>query len=250
MFEGKAALLNGASRGMGLAIAQAILDRGGKVCITGRKQSSLDQALADLAAGNRAICVAGSSADPEHRKKAINSTLEAFGSLDLLVNNAGTNPQYGPLVEAEMSRVEKVFQVNVFAVLGWIQDAWHAWMCENGGSILNTASTNAYRNPHKTGAYNVSKAAVTHLTRQMASELAPKVRVNAIAPALIKTRFAAAVWEEKEEEWANIYPMKRIGSPKDVVGVSCLLLSQEAGWITGETIVIDGGILVAGSLLR
>ena len=250
MFEGKTALLNGASRGMGLAIAQAILDRGGKVCITGRQQSSLDQALADLAAGNRAICAAGSSADPEHRKKAINSTLEAFGSLDLLVNNAGTNPQYGPLVEAEMSRVEKVFQVNVFAVLGWIQDVWRAWMCENGGSILNTASTSAYQNPHRIGAYNVSKAAVTHLTRQMASELAPKVRVNAIAPGLIKTRFAAALWEEKEEELANIYPMKRIGSPKDVVGISCLLLSQEAGWITGETVVIDGGILVAGSLLR
>ena len=250
MFEGKAALVNGASRGMGLAIARGILDRGGKVCITSRKQPGLDEALAELDAGDRAIGVAGSSADPEHRQEAVRKTIETFGSLDLLVNNAGTNPQYGPLVEAEMSRVEKVFEVNVFAVLGWIQEAWKAWMKDHGGAVLSTASTSAYRNPHKIGAYNVSKAAVAHLTRQMASELAPAVRVNAIAPALIKTRFASAVWEDKEDAWSDVYPMKRIGEPKDVVGISCLLLSDEGSWITGETVVIDGGILVAGSLLR
>ena len=250
MFEGKAALLNGASRGMGLAIARGILDRGGKVCITGRKQPGLDAALAELDAGNRAIGVPGSSADSAHRREAVRRTIETFGSLDLLVNNAGTNPQYGPLIEAETSRVEKVFEVNVFAVLGWMQDAWKAWMRDHGGAVLNTASTSAYRTPHKIGAYNVSKAAVVHLTRQMASELAPAVRVNAIAPALIKTRFASAVWQDREADWAKVYPMKRLGEPRDVVGMACLLLSDEASWITGETVVIDGGILVAGSLLR
>ena len=244
MFENKAALINGASRGMGLAIAEAILGRGGKVCITSRKQPNLDEALARLDAGANAIAIAGSAADPEHRREAIQKTIDAFGSLDLLVNSAATNPQYGPLVEADMGAVGKILDVNVMGPLGWIQEAWKAWMREHGGAILNVASVNGIRSVAKLGAYNVSKAALIHLTRQMALELAPKVRVNGIAPGLVKTRLARSLWEGREEEASRVYPLGRIGEPEDVTGMACLLLSDEASWITGETVTVDGGVLL------
>ena len=244
MFENKAALVNGASRGIGLAIAQAILRRGGRVCITSRKQPNLDEALARLDAGANAIAVAGSAADPRDRRDAVEQTINSFGSLDFLVNSAATNPQYGPLVEAEMGAVEKILEVNVTGPLGWIQEAWRAWMCDHGGAILNIASVNGIRTVRKLGAYNVSKAALIHLTRQMALELAPKVRVNGIAPGLVKTQLARALWEGREEEAGRLYPLGRIGEPEDITGVACLLLSDEAAWITGETVVVDGGVLL------
>ena len=244
MLENKVALINGASRGIGLAIAEAILQRGGKVCITSRKQPNLDEALARLDAAGSAIAVAGSSADPQHRQGAVQKTIDTFGSIDLLVNSAATNPQYGPLVEADMGAVEKILQVNVMGPLGWIQEAWKAWMCDHGGAVLNIASVNGIRTVAKLGAYNVSKAALIHLTRQMARELAPKVRVNAIAPGLVKTRLARALWEGREEDAGRVYPLGRIGEPEDVTGMACLLLSEEASWITGETVVVDGGVLL------
>ena len=245
MFEGKTALVNGASRGMGLAVAEAILRRGGKVCITSRKQANLDEALGHLDAGKSAIAVAGSSTDPQHRAEAVRKTIATFGSLDLLVNSAATNPQYGPLVEADMGAVEKILEVNVMGPIGWIQEAYKAWMRDHGGSVLNIASVNGIRSVAKLGAYNISKAALIHLTRQMALELAPKVRVNAIAPGLVKTRLARSLWEGREEEVGRIYPLGRIGEPEDVTGMACLLLSDEAAWITGETVVVDGGVLLA-----
>ena len=244
MLENKVALINGASRGMGLAIAEAILGRGGKVCITSRKQTNLDEALARLDAAGSAITVAGSSADPQHRRDAVQKTIDTFGSLDLLVNSAATNPQYGPLVEADMGAVEKILQVNVMGPLGWIQEAWKAWMRDHGGAVLNIASVNGIRTVAKLGAYNVSKAALIHLTQQMALELAPQVRVNAIAPGLVKTRLARSLWEGREEDAGRVYPLGRIGEPEDVTGMACLLLSEEASWITGETVVVDGGVLL------
>ncbi len=244
MFENKVALINGASRGMGLAIAEAILGRGGKVCITSRKQPNLDEALARLDAGPNAIAVAGSTADAGHHEEAVRQAIDAFGSLDLLVNSSATNPQFGPLVEADMGAVEKILDVNVTGPLGWIQEVWKTWMAEHGGAILNIASVNGIRNVAKLVAYNVSKAALIHLTRQLALELAPKVRVNGIAPGLVKTRLARSLWEGREEEAGRIYPLGRIGEPEDITGMACLLLSDEASWITGETVVVDGGVLL------
>ena len=244
MLENKAALITGGSRGIGLAIARRVLDLGGKVCLTSRKQAGLDEALNALEAGPRAIAVAGSSADAEHRRAAVATTIEAFGSLDLLVNNAATNPQYGPLVEAEMDAVQKVLEVNVVGPLGWIQEAWKQRMSDTGGAILNVASVNGLRTVEKVGAYNVSKAAVLQLTRQMARELAPKVRVNAVAPGLVKTKFARLLWDGREGEAAEPYPLGRLGEPEDVAGIACFLLSDDASWITGATVVVDGGVLL------
>ncbi len=241
MVTGKVALITGGSRGIGLGIARALIDAGAKVCITGRKQESLDAAAAELDAGDALMTIAGASHDPEHRRDAVARVVERFGSLDLLVNNAATNPQYGPLVDADLGAVSKIMEVNIVAPLGWVQEAWHQSMAEHGGVVLNVASVGGLRPGSSIGSYNTSKAAVIHMTRQLAVELGPGVRVNAIAPAVVKTDFARALYEGREAEVAEAYPLKRLGTPEDTASLARFLLSDEASWITGETVVIDGG---------
>lgn len=239
--EGRAAIVTGASRGIGLAIAAELLAHGASVTITARGQGGLDDALDELGADDRAIAVAGNTHDPEHRREAVAATIDAFGAAELLVNNAATNPQYGPIVDADLGAVDKVLEVNLVAPLAWAQEVWRAWMADHGGAVVNIASVGGLRPGGMIGAYNASKAALIHLTRQLALELAPTVRVNAVAPALVKTRFARALWEDREEEVAAAYPLGRIGAPEDVGPAVRFLLSEEAGWITGQTVVIDGG---------
>ncbi|QBI22098.1 SDR family oxidoreductase [Egibacter rhizosphaerae] len=246
MFEGRTALVTGGSRGIGYAIAGELVSNGARVCVTGRKQAQLDEALAELGGGDGVIGVAGGSDDPQHREDAVARTVEAFGAVDLLVNNAGTNPQYGPLVDADLKAVDKIMSVNVVAPLGWVQEAWRAWMAEHGGVVLNVASIGGLRPGSWIGAYNTSKAGLIQLTRQLALELGPTVRVNAIAPAVVKTDFASALYEGREGEVAAKYPMKRLGTPSDAASAARWLLSDEAGWVTGETVVLDGGVGLVG----
>jgi NAD(P)-dependent dehydrogenase (short-subunit alcohol dehydrogenase family) len=245
-FDGKVALVTGGSRGIGLGIAAELLAHGACVCITGRKQPDLDAAVSELDAGGRVLAVAGSTDDGEHRADAVRRTVEAYGGIHLLVNNAATNPQYGPLVEADLDAVRKVMEVNVVAPIGWVQEACRGGLREHGGAILNIASIGGLRAGAMIGAYNASKAALIHLTRQLAVELGPEVRVNAIAPAVVKTRFARALYEDREEEVAATYPLRRLGTPADTAGIARFLLSDEASWITGETVVVDGGVSLSG----
>ena len=249
-FAGKAALVTGATRGIGFGIAAEIVARGGNVCVTARKPDELEEAVATLdpERTGRAIAARGSADDGDHQKAAVAATLEAFGRLDYLVNNAAVNPQYGPLMEADLGAVRKVFEVNVVAVLSWTREAWSAWQQANGGAVLNVASVGGLRAGSPIGAYNASKAALIHLTRQLAVELAPRVRVNAIAPAVVKTKFARALYEGREEEVASHYPLKRLGAPEDTAKLAAFLLSDDASWITGETVTIDGGITVGGGV--
>lgn len=142
--------------------------------------------------------------------------------------------------------MRKVLEVNVTAPIGWVQEVWRAGMAEHGGAVLNIASVGGIRAGSQIGAYNASKAALIHLTRQLAIELGPKVRVNAIAPAVVKTEFARALYAEREEEVAADYPLKRLGTAQDTAGIARFLLSDEASWITGETVVIDGGVSITG----
>ena len=235
------AIVTGASRGIGLAIAQAILDGGGSVCITARREAELESALETLGAGDRAIAVAGASDDAAHRADAVRRTLDAFGSLDALVNNAATNPLYGPVIEADSDGVRKILEVNVLAPQAWTQEVWRAWMSERGGVVLNIASISGIAVEPNLGAYGVSKAALIHLTRQLALELAPGVRVNALAPAVVKTRFARALYEDREELIARAYPLGRLGVPEDIAAAAAYLLSPDAAWVTGQTLVLDGG---------
>ena len=247
-FAGRTALVTGGTRGIGLGIAQELVDRGANVVVTARKPEELEAAVAQLdpEGTGRAMAVRGSADDEAHIADAVAQAVARYGKLDLLVPNAAVNPQYGPLMEADLSAVRKVFEVNVTAVLAWIQQAYRQSMQEHGGSVLVVASIGGLRTGSPIGAYNASKAAVIHLVKQLGAEMGPGVRVNGIAPAVVKTKFAAKLYEGREEEASQAYPMKRLGVPEDTAKAACFLLSDDASWITGEVLVVDGGVTAAG----
>lgn len=241
--SGKVALVTGASRGIGYGIAEALVARGDRVCITGRNEDALKEAVETLGS-DRVIAVAGKAHDLAHQTEAVERTMEAFGRLDHLVNNAGTNPVFGPIADLDLDVARKVFETNVISALGFAQKTWHAWQKENGGAIVSIASVAGLAPSPFIGAYGVSKAAMINLTQQLAHEFAPKVRVNAIAPAVIKTKFAQALYEGREEEAAAAYPLARLGVPSDIGGATAFLTSAQSDWITGQTLVVDGGIFL------
>jgi len=242
--HGKTALITGASRGIGLAIARRLVEEGARVCVTARKPEALAEAVASLGGPEHALGVAGKADDAAHQAEAVSRTVEVFGSLDILVNNAGVNPAYGRMLDLEVAAFRKVFEVNVISALAWVRESHKAWMGEHGGSIVNIASVAGLGPAAMIGAYAASKAALIQLTAQLAEELSPLVRVNAVAPAVVKTNFAAALYEGREEKVAAGYPLGRLGVPEDVAGVVAFLASGDAGWVTGQTLVIDGGVLL------
>ncbi|MFG3201445.1 SDR family oxidoreductase [Streptomyces sp. NPDC048192] len=241
--SGKVALITGASRGIGYGVAEALVARGDRVCITGRGEDALKEAAEKLGA-DRVIAVAGKAHDLAHQAEAVERTMEAFGRLDFLVNNAGTNPVFGPIADLDLEVARKVFETNVISALGFAQKAWHAWQKDNGGAIVNIASIAGLAPSPFIGAYGVSKAAMINLTQQLAHEFAPKVRVNAIAPAVVKTKFAQALYENREEQAAAAYPLGRLGVPSDIGGAAAFLTSEQSDWVTGQTLVVDGGIFL------
>ncbi|MFM9567882.1 SDR family oxidoreductase [Streptomyces turgidiscabies] len=241
--SGKVALITGASRGIGYGIAEALLARGDRVCITGRNEDALKEAVEALGA-DRVIGVAGKAHDEAHQAVAVERTVEAFGRVDFLVNNAGTNPVFGPIADLDLNVARKVFETNVVSALGFAQKTWHAWQKENGGAIVNITSVAGLSASPFIGAYGISKAAMDNLTVQLAYEYAPGVRVNSIAPAVVKTKFAQALYEGREEEAAAAYPLGRLGVPSDIGGAAEFLTSSQAAWVTGQTLVVDGGIFL------
>ena len=241
--SGKAALVTGASRGIGYGIAEAMVARGDRVCITGRNEDALKEAVARLGA-DRVIGVPGKAHDEAHQAVAVERAMEAFGRVDYLVNNAGTNPVYSPIADLDLAVIRKVFETNVVSALGFAQQTWKAWQKENGGAIVNIASVAGISPSPFIAAYGVSKAAMINLTAQLAHEFAPGVRVNAIAPAVVKTKFATALYEGREAEAAAAYPLGRLGVPEDIGGAAAFLTSEQAAWITGQTLVIDGGVFL------
>ncbi|WP_431040964.1 SDR family oxidoreductase [Streptomyces sp. P1-3] len=240
---GKVALVTGASRGIGYGVAEALVARGDRVCITGRNEDALKEAVERLGA-DRVIGVPGKAHDEAHQAVAVERAMEAFGRVDFLINNAGTNPVFGPLAELDLGVARKVFETNVVSALGFAQQTWKAWQKEHGGAIVNIASIAGLAPSPFIGAYGVSKAAMINLTAQLAHEFAPGVRVNAIAPAVVKTRFAQALYENREEEAAAAYPLGRLGVPEDIGGAAAFLTSDQSAWITGQTLVVDGGIFL------
>ncbi len=243
-FAGKTAIVTGASRGIGFAIARRLVSEGARVVITARGTEALEEAVAQLGGSAHALSVAGKADDPAHQAEAIRLAVEVFGSIDLLVNNTGINPHYGPAVDLDLGAARKTFEVNTLAPLSWVQLVHTAWMGEHGGSIVNVASLAGLRTSPGIGFYGVTKAATIALTELLAVELAPGIRVNAVAPAVVKTKFATKLYEGREEESAKGYPMRRLGLPEDIASTVAFLLSDEASWTTGQTLVIDGGISV------
>jgi NAD(P)-dependent dehydrogenase (short-subunit alcohol dehydrogenase family) len=247
-FEGRTAIVTGASRGIGLAVAERLVAEGARVCVTARKQEALDEAVAALGGPEHALAVAGRADDPDHQAEAIERTLAAFGSLDVLVNNAGINPVYGPLLELDLGAARKTVEVNCLSAISWVQGAHKAWQGEHGGAVVNIASVAGLKPAPGIAFYGATKAMLVHLTQELAVELGPKVRVNAIAPAVVKTKFATALYEGHEDEVARAYPLRRLGVPEDIGSVAAFLASDDAAWLTGQVVVVDGGVTLTGGV--
>jgi 3-oxoacyl-[acyl-carrier protein] reductase len=244
--QGKTAVVTGASRGIGLAIAERLVAEGARVVLTARKKDELDHASARLGGPGVVIGVAGKADDPGHQEETVRLAAEHFGSLDFLVNNAGVNPRFGPMIELEEQAARKVLEVNCLAPLAWTRQAHQTWMRDNGGAIVNISSHAGVRPAPGVGFYGASKAMLVAMTELLALELAPDIRVNAVAPAVVKTRFSAALYDGREEEAAAPYPLKRLGEPEDIGSAVAFLLSDDAAWITGHLLVVDGGVTLGG----
>ncbi|WP_406864357.1 SDR family oxidoreductase [Streptomyces sp. HUAS MG47] len=246
-FEGKTAIVTGASRGIGLAVAERLVAEGARVVITGRTKETLDEAVAALGGPAHALGVAGKADDQEHQADTVRQAIAAFGSVDLLVNNTGINPVYGPMIELDLAAARKIVEINCLAALSWTQTVHGAWMKEHGGSIVNVSSVSGVQPAPMIGMYGASKAMLISMTELMAVELGPDIRINAVAPAVVKTKFATALYEGREAKLAAGYPLKRLGEPEDIGGVVAFLLSEDAAWLTGQTVVVDGGVTLVGA---
>jgi NAD(P)-dependent dehydrogenase (short-subunit alcohol dehydrogenase family) len=248
---GKVALVTGGSRGIGLATALELARSGASgVTITSRKPENIEAAAEELVASgvdrDRLLALASRSDSEESADEAVAQTVERFGSCDILINNAGTNPSAGPLMEVDLGALDKTWAVNLRAPLLWVRAAYRASMAEKGGSVVNVASIGGLRASPITGAYNVSKAGLVHMTRQLAFELAPKIRVNAVAPAVVKTRLSEMLWAD-EPAAARMHPLGRLGTPEDVARAIVFLASDAADWMTGVILPVDGGMTEASS---
>ncbi len=179
--------------------------------------------------------------------RAVAATVERFGGLDILVNNAATNPYLGATLDIDRARADKTLAVNLQGPLAWTRSAYRAAMADKGGAVVNVSSIGAMSVEPGIGFYNVTKAALIQLTRQLAWELGPAVRVNAVAPGLVKSDFARALWESHGEAVARRLPLRRIGEPDDVARAVLFLVSDAAAWMTGETVVVDGGAMAMPS---
>jgi NAD(P)-dependent dehydrogenase (short-subunit alcohol dehydrogenase family) len=249
--SGKVAVVTGASRGIGRAIAEAFLAHGARVMISSRRGPSLAKVAAEIG-DDRLAWFEANAGDADAAQACVEATAERFGSVDILVNNAATNPYFGPMIDIDAPRAMKTVGVNTVGPLIWTQSAWRCGMRETGGSVINVASVGGYTVEPDIGFYNVTKAALLQVTRQLAAELGPGVRVNALAPGLVKTDMSRALWEGegREQEIAARLPLQRLGTVADIASAAVFLASDQSAWITGHTIAIDGGSLVDGVLSR
>ncbi len=246
--KGKTAVVTGASRGIGLGIARRYVEAGANVVLSSRSADNLAEAAATLSQWSDQVATVvahvGRSADADALMARV---VELFGSVDILVNNAGTNPYMGPLVDIDDARMQKTYEINQASIVTNTRAAWHASMRERGGAIVNVSSIGGLRPEPGIGWYNTTKAAVIHLTAQFARELAPTVRVNGIAPGLVRTELARTLWETREAAVAANIPLGRIGEPDDIGTVALFLVSSASAWMTGQTLVVDGGSTLRSS---
>jgi NAD(P)-dependent dehydrogenase (short-subunit alcohol dehydrogenase family) len=242
--DGKVALVTGASKGIGKAIAKTLAEAGAQVMLSSRKPDALEEAASDID-GDTSV-FAANAGDPEQAAACVAATMEAFGRIDILVNNAATNPYFGRTIDIDLPRYDKTHEVNLRGPLVWTQEAWKASMHEHGGSVINIASIGGFQTSQVIGIYDNTKAALMHLTRVLALDLSPSVRVNAIAPGLVKTDMARALWEPGEDQMAKATPLHRLGEPQDIANAALFLASDLSSWMTGNTMIVDGGALVSG----
>jgi NAD(P)-dependent dehydrogenase (short-subunit alcohol dehydrogenase family) len=241
----RVAIVTGASRGLGSAIAEGLAEQGAKVVLSSRKQEDLDREAERLNQRfpGSAVAIAAHAGREDDLRNLVDRTMDQFGRIDILVNNAGTNPFFGPLIDAQVSVWDKTFEVNLRGYFILTQLVHRAWMAEHGGAVLNISSTGGLRPSVGLGVYDVTKAGVVMLTKQLARELGGKVRVNCIAPGLFKTRFAEALWNNEAilQRVVQGNPFGRIGDPEEIAGAAVFLVSDAASYVNGQVLVVDGG---------
>lgn len=266
-YAGLTAIVTGGTRGIGHATALQLAASGANVVITGRKPETVVPAAEELQAAareqnpdaGRVIGIAAHVADPEAAKKACTQAVEEFGRLDVLINNAGTNPAFGPVHKQSAEIMTKVFQINTIGPVIWTSAAIEAGLgkaagtdtADRGpaGAVVNVSSIGALSMEYYIGVYNASKAALLHLTKQMARELAPRIRVNSISPGVVRTKLSEALWKENEDSTSTLIPAGRIGEPEDIADAIAFLAAPTSSWLTGENLVVDGGMLVGNKTI-
>jgi len=234
----KTVLITGGSRGIGLATALRFSKEGWNVYITSRKKENLQAVLNVHPELKGYVAKADDLAAASTTCQAI---VEEAGSLDVLINNAGTNPSAGSMLEVDLSAIQKTWDVNLMGPLMWSREAVKVGIKD---SILNVCSVGGIKPSHFMGAYNVSKAGLIYMTKQLAMELAPDIRVNGIAPAVVKTKLSEMLWAGDEQGSADLHALKKLGKPEDIASLIYFLSSEDASWITGEVVTIDGGFLL------
>ena len=240
----RVALITGASRGIGRSIALAFAREGADLILASRKRQDLEAAVSDAERlGRRALAVAANLSSEADVNELYERTAREFGRLDILVNNAGTNPHLGPLCEATPEVFDKTVAVNLRGPFLLIRRCVELLRRSPAPSIINVGSTAGVRPSPNLGLYSVSKAGLHMLTRVLARELAPeKIRVNTLAPGLTRTKFSAALWADgKEDQVTHLIPLGRIGEPEDLAEAAIYLASSGSAWVTGQTLVVDGG---------
>jgi NAD(P)-dependent dehydrogenase (short-subunit alcohol dehydrogenase family) len=252
--SGKVAVVTGSSRGIGRAIAEALAEHGARVVISSRKQDSCEEVAAAINAAHgegRAIAIAATISDKEALRDLVDRTVAAFGRLDVLVCNAASNPYYGPMGGITDEQFRKIIDNNVLSNHWLVQFAAPQMLERGEGSIIIVSSIGGLTSSTVIGAYNISKAADFQLARNLAAEFGPQgVRVNCIAPGLVRTDFARALWENPETLKAvtRHTPMRRIGEPREIAGAAVFLASPASSFMTGQTVVVDGGSTIGVGL--
>lgn len=243
--DGLRAIVTGASRGIGLAIAERLAKNGARVALVSRKQPALDQAASTLAKhGNATLTVAANMSDPDQVRAIAPRVIDAWGGIDVLVNNAASNPVFGPITELAEEGWDKILATNLKGPFLLSQAAATDMLQRGGGAIVNIASTGALEPSPMIGAYCISKAAIVMLTKVMAAELGPRgIRVNCIAPGLVETKFADVLVNTPEihDAYVSRAALRRHGQPEEIAGAAHYLASPAASYMTGQVMVIDGG---------
>jgi len=249
----KVAIVTGASRGIGFAIAEAFAKAGAKVVLASRKQNALDQAAEKIQSqGGEAFPFAAHTGDSESVSKLVAATLEHYGSIDILVNNAATNPHFGPLLTSEESHWDKILDVNLKGYFRMIKACVESMRQRGGGKVINMASIAGLRYPQGMGIYGISKAGVLMMTQILAVELAAdKIQVNAIAPGFIQTQFSRVLWKTPEihQKLVAQIPQERFGQPDELTGMALYLASRASSFTTGAVMLVDGGQVAGANLL-
>ena len=247
---GKVAVITGSSRGIGRAIALRMAQQGARVVISSRKAAACEAVVAEIDAAHgpgRAIAVPANIASKEELRALVEAAERAFGQIDILVCNAASNPYYGPMSGIEDAQFRKILDNNVLANHWLIQMVAPGMIARRDGAIVIVSSIGALRGSPVIGAYNVSKAADMQLARNLAVEFGPhNVRVNCIAPGLVRTDFARALWEDPARlaEVNAAAPLRRIGEPDEIAGAAVFLAARAGSYVTGQTIVVDGGVTI------